>query len=228
VWILQIFAGGFGYPETLKYEILESWPNQRGKSPTKDSQKSGAGNFALTIIIFQLGPRKLRLSRPPPSSSPKARQPCSSLSSHLRGGWLTNSGNRATATLTRNCTPYQTPRSTAHGVAPRLRLTAHTNPAASALLRSFLILQHRFCSPFLSTNTSTILQTESGKMDPVSPGRLWSLVPQGDLDQDAARTAKDFSWTCGNDPHIYHITMISRGAYGQVHKVLPFGDIADS
>ena len=53
-------------------------------------------------------------------------------------------------------------------------------------------------------------------MDPVSPG------------QDAAPTSEDFSWTCGNDPHIYHISMISYGAYGQVHKVLSFEDVADS
>jgi len=65
-------------------------------------------------------------------------------------------------------------------------------------------------------------------MDPVSPGRLSSLALQGGLDNDAAPTAEHFSWTCSNYPQIYHIAMIGHGAYGQVHKVLLFRDVADS
>ena len=52
-------------------------------------------------------------------------------------------------------------------------------------------------------------------MDPVSPG------------QHAAPTSEDFSWTCGNH-HIYHVAVIGHGAYGQVHKLLSFGDVAES
>jgi len=65
-------------------------------------------------------------------------------------------------------------------------------------------------------------------MDPVSPGRLWSLAPQGGLDKNVAPTSEDFLWICGNDPHLYHIAMIGHGGDGQVHKVFSFGDVTDS
>src|SRR5277367_2922762 len=39
---------------------------------------------------------------------------------------------------------------------------------------------------------------------------------------DGVQNAMDYTWTTGEDLHIQHEGLIGRGAFGEIHKVLPF------
>jgi hypothetical protein len=41
-------------------------------------------------------------------------------------------------------------------------------------------------------------------------------------------SSHDFSWTCGNDPHILHVAMMGIGGSSEVHKVPSIPNISET